>query len=383
MEHSSFRIGSKVEVILGDEPVDWSPIAAYLARELEVGASGTHEGCHIRIAASGATSHHPERVYGVSGGLDGGRFVVPDGAGHWCAFDPRQCVVDQKMRVELDLCCPHFRPTVLLDWLIMPISHFAMAAFDFAPFHASAAKLPGQSIGPTVFSAWSGVGKTNLVLWAMGQGGSFYGDDQVIVGADAQIQPSYRRIAVYGYNRSLVAGLPTRARLKLKFGDSVHRAARTRRGRMNFALAYVANGFGSLRVAPTELGGQIGETETVSAHIMCHSLASGDSVSLLKVPRDDGTALAYSRAHIAVMEYEYSWFRRFLQTWQWAVCSDVIPWDALAARWTSSLECYFRAVPNLFLLNVPRGLPKSIAEEVWSAGFAEQQIGLSVGGTKK
>lgn len=373
MESRSFRVAEKVEVILSLESAAPGPIGSYLAKELEVfDPDGSEECARIRVESSGATSHQPDVVFGVTGGIDDGRFVVPDGAGHWCSFDARQCAIDRRMTVDLDLCCGKFKPTVLLDWLLMPISHFALASYGLVPFHASSARLPDQAGGPVVFSAWSGVGKTNLVLWAMGQGGSFFGDDQVIVDAHARAYPSHRRIAVYGYNRSLIEGLPQRARLKLKLGDSVHTIARNRRGRINYVLAYVANGFGSMRVAAADLGGTVGATSAVSAHVVCRSVSSDGSVKLSEVPRREEISSAYSGAHIAVMEYEYSWFRRFLQTWQWAMGSEIRPWELLSEHWTASLESYFQRVPRIFELEIPRGVPSSVAEEVWASECVER-----------
>jgi hypothetical protein len=365
--NNSFNICTKVSVILSGGGAEWLPIATYFSKELDVGPAASQ--ARIEITVTRSTSHSPSRLYGVSGGSDGDNFVVPDGAGHWCAFDPSALTVSQDLDVRLDVCCGMFRPTVLLDWLVMPIAHFGLAAFGLVPFHASAARI-SELPGPVVFSAWSGVGKTNLVMWAMTRGGEFFGDDQVIAETAGRLYPSFRRIGVYGYNRTLAPALPMRVRAKLSVGDTLHSRARMHKGRAAYVLAYAANGLASTRARAIDLGGTQATLTPAHAHVICRAV-SGDSIDkTVEVERDPASLSALGRAHVAVMEYEYGWFRRFLQTWQWATPSSLDPWDRLQERWIVNLEAYFRAVPHLLSLDVPHGPARATARATWERVIA-------------
>ena len=123
----SFSVCNKLSVNLVGDQEKLQAISTYFSKEFDIGGAPTP--ADIEISATGSTSHNPSRVYGVSGGRDGVNFVVPDGAGHWCTLDPGKLKVSQDLGIRLDVCCGLFRPTVLLDWLVMPIAHFALAAF--------------------------------------------------------------------------------------------------------------------------------------------------------------------------------------------------------------------------------------------------------------
>ena len=224
--------------------------------------------------------------------------------------------------------------------------------------------MPGLP-GPVIFSAWSGVGKTNLAMWAMTRGGAFFGDDQVISETTGNLYPSSRRIGVYGYNRTLAPSLPLRIRAKLGVGDAIHSRARMRKGRVAYVLAYAANGMASTRASAVELGGTEAAVTRAHAHVICHAVSGESSGQVVEVVRDPTSLSALGRAHVAVMEYEYGWFRRFLQTWQWATPSPLDPWERLQAQWIINLEAYFQAVPNLLSLDVPHGPALATASATW------------------
>jgi hypothetical protein len=345
--------GHATIVLHESDGIDWSPISHYFSQELA--STPIRQGVgRIVVSADGGTGHHQGRTYGVSGGIDNGHFVVPDGAGHWCQMEPARLRVDPRLKVSLNLCCSQFRATVLLDWLIVPLAHFILAAHGCAPLHASGAVIPSLQ-GPVVFSAWAGVGKTNMVLSALGRSGAFYGDDQVIITNAGDIYPSARRVSVYGYNREFALHLRRRAKAKLRVGDSLHFVARRSKGRAGFLLGYAANGVGSSRASATELGGRPGTTTAVMSHMVCHSSSPHSSPTLIPIEKDVRALRSLAAAHVAVMSYEYVWFRRFLQTWQWSMVGSDDPWVQLQNQWIENIWNYFKAVPDLASLSIPRG----------------------------
>ncbi|GGK83651.1 hypothetical protein GCM10011509_35140 [Ornithinimicrobium pekingense] len=70
-------------------------------------------------------------------------------------------------------------------------------------------------------------------------------------------------------------------------------------------------------------------------------------------------------AHVPVMEYEFVWFQRYIQTWRWAMLEDFDPWATLRDQWTANLTGYFSRVQDTYTLSVPLGSPASVAPQVW------------------
>lgn len=362
-----FRLDGPCLLHLATENGSPGKMASYFAQELAAGESvSSGGGACVRVQVSEDIGHLPQTIYGVSGGRTrSGRFVVPDGAGHWCGFDPRALRLAEDMDVDVDLCCDEFNPSVLLDWVLLPIAQFAHAAMGISPLHASAAAIPSDA-APFVFAAWSGVGKTNLVLHAMLEGGGYFGDDRVHVDIRGQALPSSRRVSIYGYNRLLAPSLAGSSRRRLLLGDALHRGARKLNGRAGFVLSYVANGLGATRAGADELGGCAGDPGPVQAHVLCvssSSLGPEDDPIVEELPRASYADLA--RGHAAVMEYEFVWFQRFLQTWRWAESAAEDPWRDLTQKWECNLRQYFERVPRLYLLTLPHGSPASVAPRAW------------------
>ena len=368
MEYRAYSLdGPSTLVFGGTDGDDGNMISDYLDQELkhleEVPVTPT-----VRLLIDPDVGHTPASTFGVSGGISiQGDFVVPDGAGHWCAFDPGALGVSHLSRTLIRICCGQFKANVLLDWILLPVAQFAAAAGGVVPLHASGASLPGMP-GPVVFSAWSGVGKTNLVLWALGQGGAYLGDDRVYVHADASASASTRRVSIYGYNRHLARGLDGRQQVSLLVGDTLHRLGRRQRGRLGFLLSYAANGLGSTRVAAAALGGEKGPLARVSvqAHVVCRAAPDLDAPRVVELAQEGpDQVVGFAKAHVAVMEYEFVWFRRFLQTWAWASRSPADPWDELCDKWTTNLADYYLSIPRRLQLDLPVGRSADIAPAAW------------------
>lgn len=351
------------------QSADWEPVSAYLKQELAPFEHHRSAGCPaVRLKMDDSVGHSPRTVYGVSGGrLQSGLFVVPDGSGHWCHFDPGSLDTVSALVSDVTVCCGRFNPGVLLDWILLPIAQFSHAAMGIMPLHASAASIPHHA-DPFVFSAWSGVGKTNLVLHAMQQGGGYFGDDRVHVDTHGYAHPSTRRVSIYGYNRKLAPMLSSRKQRRLRVGEILHTGARQMSGRAGFVASYAANGLGSTRASAAELGGVQGSIARVRGHVLCQSsseLSSQDEPVLERVSIDG--ALGLARSHAAVMEYEFVWFQRFVQTWRWAMGVEHDPWRSLMLTWDTNLAAYFERVPQMYRMTLPHGSPVSVAPRAWTS----------------
>lgn len=338
----------------------------------------------VVVGLDGQVSHEPDRIFGNTGGMTGQTFIVPDGSGHWCSFDPSSLQPGSQTVVKLGLCCSHFKATVFFEWLLMPICHFVLAQAGYAPIHASGATRPPYSEAPVVFSAWSGVGKTNMVLAALRSGGQYFGDDQVIVRDTGAALPSTRSIAVYGYNRKMVTNLGGQSQIKLRLGSAMHSIARRSRGRSKQVISYLANGLTSVRATSEELGGQPTSPTLVAAHVLCHSIPRGSTLTCTSVAGDSPKSLRdFASAHVAVMEYEYIWFQRYLQTWRWAVKADQDPWTDMTQLWLKNLVGYFDRVPLVLQLGVPLGSSSTIPDESWKAVSLAVRSNRSDRGSKR
>lgn len=343
----------------------WRNVRRYFDAELDQAPFGSS--AHISLSIDNTIGHRPVTVLGVSGGrLSDGRFVVPDGAGHWCVLEPGSLQGHYNAVDQVQLCCSEFKATVLLDWVLMPLAQFTQVATGSAPIHASAASLE-RDAPPIVFSAWSGVGKTNLLLHALAQGGVYYGDDRVNITSTGSIVASSRRVSIYGYNRSLAPRLSASKKARLTLGDTLHRGARRLPGSAGFLLSYAANGLGATRAGAAELGGQKGTHAVPAAHVLCFGSRQLDSRSEPLVQRLHAPDLnALARSHVAVMEYEFIWFQRYLQTWRWATSSPDDPWKHLISRMEENVRSYFAASERVFRMILPFGSPAGVAPRAWA-----------------
>ena len=297
-----------------------------------------------------------DRIFGTTGGVTGEAYLVPDNRGHWCEVPFKDVAVGATSPWELRPCCDRFSPTVLLEWLIIPLAHFHLAKRGYAPLHASSASVAPMFPGPIIFSAWSGVGKTNLVLSALSSapGGSYYGDDQVIVSNRGDVLPSSRTISVYGYNRRLAPNVGAGKRTRLAAGEAVKALARreqTRIPRLSKLLIYASDTFSNVRVNASVFGTVPSSLSAVKAHVRCWSSPSVGAAALSLAPSAKESDLAAQ--HLAVMEYEYVEFRRYLQTWRWATTASHDPWALLSSLWHKSLCEYFESVPIIYDLILP------------------------------
>lgn len=294
-----------------------------------------------------------DRSYGTSGvTLRSGEFACPDRRGHFCRVDFAQLAVQEDIWLHVETCCERFSPSVLLEWVVIPCAFFPLAARGFAPLHAGG--YANREKSGFVISAWSGVGKTNLVLWSIRNlpGARYLGDDLVLASAWGAALSGSRTVSLYGYNRG-VAQANGLVDLKLLLGGAARRLAHGWLGstRVADAVLYVGNALSNVRleVDRPRLIDQVEEIR-VGVHARCSSVREESPPSIR--PCNHHPAVEAAR-HIAVISYEFVQFRRFLQTWQWATGTSADPWLRLTTTWQKLLDGYFDSLDVIYEVLIP------------------------------
>lgn len=322
----------------------------------------------ISIEVDPTIGHDPDERFGVTGARLGERFLYPDGRGHYCELDADQLADPGWTSTAVRLCCPEFSANVLLEWVVLPLAYFPLGELGWTPLHASGIAYPDERRA-VIFAAWSGVGKTNLLLSRLAEqtDAVYLGDDIVLVHVDGLARPSTRTVSAYGYNRRLVGKVPLSVGFRMRLGEAVRRAALAglASGRFQSSLLVVSSGLANHRVdiARARSSADFAPCD-VTTHVRCVSTTGADPPAVRKI---DGLRGASAAAHLAVLDYEFIQFRRLIETWRWATRASRDPWASLRARWERNLEDFFGVPRSYYELSLPQTTdPKSTFAQAWA-----------------
>lgn len=306
----------------------------------EVPASNGVMSIVIRPAAEPITLS--ELVGGTAAVDRTGSLVVLDRALRRARVDLTDCFsdTDGQGRVVIEVNVPYPSALWLLNNLVIPIALTSAITDGCAPLHASAfvIAVDGRALG-VVASAWSGVGKTNLVLQAMKHDNAHYvADDQVLVRGNGEMLSTHRRVSAYVYNSAhLPPGYRPRLAKRVSY-QAAQTIAASSFGRVLQPLPKLAVAkLGSIPVAlQTEARQRV---HTVDIHAVLRSSVEDMSFSPV--------ATAYR--HQAVMRFEYSQFLNYCAAGTWA-SRHGDAWEECSSRFGSPLaqvlESYFAHVPR-------------------------------------
>ncbi len=364
---SCFSVYGEVDVVL-DASLEHAALT--FEREL-VPTRGGGAAPTIRVEPDPTIGHRPARRFGVTGAATGERFLYPDGRGHFCELDLARLEVTADLDTTVRICCPAFSANVLLEWVVLPLAYFPLAARGWTPLHASGVARSTAG-GATLFAAWSGVGKTNLVLTHLrgAAAGTYFGDDIVLVHADGTAMPSSRTVSAYGYNRRLVGTLPRLVGLRMRCADLLRRSAlRSARvlGPLQPLLLHVGTVLANHRVeiprarAPGDF-----QARQVAAHVRCVA-ATRTGIEPTLTALDAPPPATAAATHLGALDYELIQFRRLIETWRWAAGAPADPWANVRARWAENLEAFFARQRRYFELELPTlSDPESTFAQAWA-----------------
>ena len=347
-------------------PQGFEELAAICRRELLEQDVREAASCIEIVVGDEDDLHAPRTTFGVAGALGpNGETLATDGRGHFCEVSLDDVSVGD-LSTRLRVCCRSYSAAALLEWLVIPLAQFVVAGRGFAPIHAS-----GVAFGARpayVFSAWAGVGKTNLVLAGMqlDETARYLGDDIVTVSADGRALASSRTISAYGYNRQL---LPDSAKTsaRMRVGERLQRVGSARRlGRLGPIVVYAGNALSNQRldVRRPRRASEV-STHDVGFHFRCFNERVGRELVVRKSRFAPDAAAA---AHLAVMDFEFVQFRRFLDASEWGTGRPLGLWGSLRETWRPTLAGYFDAVPAHHELAIPRvAEPRAEFASLWGS----------------
>lgn len=344
-------------------PQGFEEFVSICRREL-VEQDGRHATSCIQIAVGRDGLHRPRSTFGGAGALGrNGETLATDGRGHFCEVCLDDVTIGE-ISTTLRVCCSSYSAAALLEWVVIPIAQYVVAHRGFAPIHASGIAFAS---GPAcVFSAWAGVGKTNLVLSGiqLDESTTYLGDDTVTVSGEGRALSSSRTVSVYGYNREL---LPASVKVspKMKAGEYLQRAGSTRRlGKAGPLMVYAGNSLSNMRLdVPRPRRASDVSAHEVGTHFRCFNEHISNEVEIRDVRFAPDAAAA---AHLAVMDFEFVQFRRFLEASDWAAGNPRGLWASLRDTWRPILTGYFDAVPEHRELAIPKiSDPRAELASLW------------------